>query len=138
MYRANYSVDNPSDYWKISLYLVFLCHLVDEISKLVISNERHWLFRKKNCWDLLIWVTGHCNRAAVSRNRSGVEKTVDTHKILINAIMNDIVYIDHMKIADVPASPSLICKWAKYPSFLAMLISNEIHQLVNNLKIMIH
>ena len=31
-------------------------------------------------------VTGHCNRAAVSRNRYGVEKTVDTHKILINAI----------------------------------------------------
>ena len=28
----------------------------------------------------------HCNRAAVSRNRYGVEKTVDTHKILINAI----------------------------------------------------
>jgi hypothetical protein len=43
-------------------------------------------FQKKNCWDLLIWVTGHCNRAAVSRNRYGVEKTVDTHKILINAI----------------------------------------------------
>jgi hypothetical protein len=35
---------------------------------------------------VLIWVTGHCNRAAVSRNRYGVEKTVDTHKILINAI----------------------------------------------------
>jgi hypothetical protein len=35
---------------------------------------------------LLIWVTGHCNRAAISRNRYGVEKTVDTHKILINAI----------------------------------------------------
>jgi hypothetical protein len=35
---------------------------------------------------MLIWVTGHCNRAAVSRNRYGVEKTVDTHKILINAI----------------------------------------------------
>jgi hypothetical protein len=34
----------------------------------------------------LIWVTGHCNRAAVSSNRYGVEKTVDTHKILINAI----------------------------------------------------
>jgi hypothetical protein len=32
-------------------------------------------------------VTGHCNRAAVSRNRYGVEKTVDTHKILINAII---------------------------------------------------
>jgi hypothetical protein len=29
---------------------------------------------------------GHCNRAAVSRNRYGVEKSVDTHKILINAI----------------------------------------------------
>jgi hypothetical protein len=27
---------------------------------------------------------GHCNRAAVSRNRYGVEQTVDTHKILIN------------------------------------------------------
>ena len=40
----------------------------------------------KNCRDVLFWVTGHCNRAAVSRNRYGVEKTVDTHKILINAI----------------------------------------------------
>ena len=29
---------------------------------------------------------GHCNWAAVSRNRYSVEKTVDTHKILINAI----------------------------------------------------
>jgi hypothetical protein len=35
---------------------------------------------------VLIWVTGHCNRAAVSRNRYGVEKTVDTHKILINDV----------------------------------------------------
>ena len=43
-------------------------------------------YLEKNCWNLLIWVTGHCNRAAVSRNRYGVEKTVDTHKILINAI----------------------------------------------------
>jgi hypothetical protein len=34
----------------------------------------------------IIRVTSHCNRAAVSRNRYGVEKTVDTHKILINAI----------------------------------------------------
>ena len=42
---------------------------------------------RKNCWNELIWVTGHCNRAAVSRNRYGVEKTVDTHKILINAII---------------------------------------------------
>ena len=43
---------------------------------------------KKNCWKVLIWVTGHCNRAAVSRNIYGVEKTVDTHKILINAKKN--------------------------------------------------
>jgi hypothetical protein len=34
-------------------------------------------------WDVLIWATGHCNWEAVSRNRYGVEKTVDTHKILI-------------------------------------------------------
>ena len=36
--------------------------------------------------DVLIWVTGHCNRAAISRNRYGVEKTVDILKILIIAI----------------------------------------------------
>ena len=29
---------------------------------------------------------GHCNREAVWRNRYGVEKTVDTHKILLNAL----------------------------------------------------
>jgi hypothetical protein len=45
------------------------------------------LIKKKNCWDVLIWVTGHCNRAAVSRKRYGVEKTVDTHKILINNVV---------------------------------------------------
>jgi hypothetical protein len=44
------------------------------------------IIKKKNWWNELIWVTGHCNRAAVSRNRYGVEKNVDTHKILINAI----------------------------------------------------
>ena len=43
-------------------------------------------YSEKTCCDLLIWVTGHCNRAAVSRNRYGVEKTVYTHTILINAI----------------------------------------------------
>jgi len=39
--RANYHVDNPSDYWRISLYLVFLDHLslVEEISKRVVSND---------------------------------------------------------------------------------------------------
>jgi hypothetical protein len=45
---------------------------------------------KKNWWNALIWFTGHCNRAAVSRNRYGVEKTVDTHKILLNAIKFDV------------------------------------------------
>ena len=37
---------------------------------------------------MLRWVTGHCNRADVSRNRYGVEKNVNTHKILINGITN--------------------------------------------------
>jgi hypothetical protein len=38
------------------------------------------IIKKKNWWNMLKWVTrGHCNRAAVSRNRYGVEKTVDTH-----------------------------------------------------------
>ena len=32
-----------------------------------------------------------------------------------------IVYVDHIKIADVLASPSYICKLANYTSFLAML-----------------
>jgi hypothetical protein len=31
--------------------------------------------------------------AAVSRNRYGVEKTVDTHKILINAIKFDVIFL---------------------------------------------
>ena len=42
MFRENYPVEFPSDYWKISLYLVFLetlDHLVEEISKRVVSNE---------------------------------------------------------------------------------------------------
>jgi len=37
--RANYPVEYPSDYWRISLCLVFLGHLAEEISKRVISNE---------------------------------------------------------------------------------------------------
>ena len=47
MYRANYPVYNPSDYWKISLYLVFLetlDHLVEEISKRVVSNEKSFFW----------------------------------------------------------------------------------------------
>ena len=56
-----------------------------EIQEIAFLNN---LINKTNCCDVLIWVTGQCNRAAVSRNRYGVEKTVDidTHKILINAI----------------------------------------------------
>jgi len=42
MYRANYPVDNPSDYWKISIFLVFLDYLVEEISKRVVSNEERF------------------------------------------------------------------------------------------------
>ena len=49
-------------------------------------KEKNKKLLRQNCWDLLIWVTGHCNRAAVLRNRYGVEKTVDTHKLFINAI----------------------------------------------------
>ena len=44
MYRANYHIDNPSDYWKISLFLVFLDHLVEEISKRVLDNEERFYF----------------------------------------------------------------------------------------------
>jgi hypothetical protein len=51
----------------------------------MIDKIKH-IFIVKNWWNVLIWFTGHCNRAAVSRSRYGVEKTVDTHKILINAI----------------------------------------------------
>jgi hypothetical protein len=51
-----------------------------------VSVSRYNTLFRKNCWNVLKWVTGHCNRAAVSRNRYGVKKTVDTHKILINAI----------------------------------------------------
>ena len=44
MFRANYPVDNPSDYWKIPLYTLSswpetLDHLVEEISKRVVSKE---------------------------------------------------------------------------------------------------
>ena len=46
--------------------------------------KQHYL--KKKLVERAKWVTGHCNWAAVSRNRYGVEKNVDTHKILINAI----------------------------------------------------
>ena len=44
------------------------------------------IIKKKNWENVLKCVTGHCNRAVVSRNRYGAEKTVETHKILINAI----------------------------------------------------
>jgi len=44
--RVNYPVDNPSDYWRISLYLVLLDHLVEEISKSSsnASNEKRGFF----------------------------------------------------------------------------------------------
>jgi hypothetical protein len=49
MYRAIYPVDNPSDYWKISLYLVFFDHLVEEISKRVVSKEERGGILSKPC-----------------------------------------------------------------------------------------
>ena len=36
--RANYPVKYPSDYWRISICLVSLDHLVEEISERVVSN----------------------------------------------------------------------------------------------------
>ena len=41
--RANHPAQNPKDYWRVSLYLVFLDHLVSEISNRVISNEERFL-----------------------------------------------------------------------------------------------
>ena len=41
--RATYPVDNPFDCCKISLCLVFLDHLVGEISKRVVGNEGSFL-----------------------------------------------------------------------------------------------
>jgi hypothetical protein len=53
MYRANYHVDNPSDYWKMSIYIVFLDHLVEEISKRVVSNDERFLASYLNPASLL-------------------------------------------------------------------------------------
>ena len=36
---TNYCIENPSDYWRISLHVAFLDHLVEEMSKLIVSNE---------------------------------------------------------------------------------------------------
>ena len=41
---------------------------------------------------------GHCNRAAVSRNRYGVEKTVDNHKILINLLFINLLLMIQLYI----------------------------------------
>ena len=37
--RMNHPINDPSDYWRVSLYLVFLYHLITEISIRVIKNE---------------------------------------------------------------------------------------------------
>jgi hypothetical protein len=48
MFKENYLVDNwTSDYWKVSIYLVFfetLEHLVEERPKRVVSNEERFCF----------------------------------------------------------------------------------------------
>ena len=41
--RANHPIDNPSAYWRISLYFVFLDHLVGEITNRLLSNEERFL-----------------------------------------------------------------------------------------------
>jgi len=53
MYRAYYPVEYPSDYWKISLCLVFLDHLVEKKSKRVVSNEGRFLASYLNPSSLL-------------------------------------------------------------------------------------
>ena len=77
-------------------WLSCLLDLSNNVCRLVLNIDLFYLLtitycdpllnnfiNKKNCWDVLIWVTGHCNRAAVSRNRYSVEKTVDKcNKIL--------------------------------------------------------
>ncbi|CAG2193974.1 unnamed protein product [Mytilus edulis] len=42
-HRANHPIIEPSDYWRVSLYYVFLDHLVAEITKRLISNEERFL-----------------------------------------------------------------------------------------------
>ncbi|XP_063416002.1 zinc finger MYM-type protein 1-like [Mytilus trossulus] len=42
-HRANHPILEPSDYWRVSLYYVFLDHLVVEITKRLISNEERFL-----------------------------------------------------------------------------------------------
>ncbi|XP_062619607.1 52 kDa repressor of the inhibitor of the protein kinase-like [Saccostrea cucullata] len=42
-HRENHPLNNPSDYWRVSLYLVFLDHLVNEISSRVTKNEERFL-----------------------------------------------------------------------------------------------
>jgi len=46
-------VDNPSDHWRISLYLLVLDHLMEEISKRVVSNEARYLTSYLNLANLL-------------------------------------------------------------------------------------
>ena len=44
MFRANYPVEKPSSYRELFLYLVFLNHLVEQISKQVISGHERFGF----------------------------------------------------------------------------------------------
>jgi hypothetical protein len=46
MYRANYPVDNPADYWNISLCLVFLDHLVEETTLLNDKQDTETQYNK--------------------------------------------------------------------------------------------
>ena len=59
----NYPVDNPSDYWRISIYLVFLDHLVEQISKRIVSNEERFfgIFSKPSKSQIPVHLTPEIN-----------------------------------------------------------------------------
>jgi hypothetical protein len=79
----NYGTITLVLFYTDTLLCCAMCNIIKSTTALL-NN----IINKTNWWNVLIWVTGHCNRAAVSWNRYGVEKTVGTHKILINAIKN--------------------------------------------------
>jgi hypothetical protein len=71
--------------------------------------EYQQFFQRRICFSiqpqLQLVNTGHCNLAAVSRNRYGVEKTVDTHRILINAIQ---LYVCLQEIKVITKLPNFL------------------------------
>ena len=77
MYRAYYPVDNPSDYWKISLCLVFLDNLVDKISKRVVSNKGSFLACYLNPASLLNLTPEIVDRLSNALYQTDLQREVD-------------------------------------------------------------